>query len=154
MGESYEWWTGISFQQQYFYRLQVQHDIKQCLLSRFISSKAILMVGTKPGLLRMVYGIHKLLGLIMQILSLQCFKFDVYLAMLLSQSVQVGLELIHMGIDVVNAFLHGSLQEELYLKISANRLLSTWVLFSKLLNKAIYGLKQASRQWFILQQGF
>ena len=31
--------------------------------------------------------------------------------MLLSQSVQLGLDLIHM--DVVTAFLHGSMQEEL-----------------------------------------
>ena len=38
--------------------------------------------------------------------------------MLLSQSVQLGLNLIHM--DVVTAFLHGSLQEELYLKIPSN----------------------------------
>jgi len=78
--------------------------------------------------------------------------------MLLSQSVQLGLDLIHM--DVVTAFLHGSLQEELYLKIPANIQTPSNKGSVFKLNKAIYGLKQASRQWFkrfhdfILRQGF
>ena len=78
--------------------------------------------------------------------------------MLLSQSVQLGLDLIHM--DVVTAFLHGSLQEELYLKIPANMQTPSNKGSVFKLNKAIYGLKQASRQWFkhfhdfIIRQGF
>ena len=112
------------------------------------------MVDTKPGLLH--GGLHKVLGWIMRILS-PTLRMSTF-RMLLSQSVQLGLDLIHM--DVVTAFLHGSLQEELYLKIPANMQTPSNKGSVFKLNKAIYGLKQASHQWFknfcdfILWQGF
>ncbi len=43
-------------------------------------------------------------------------------------------------IDIKTAFLYGPLDEEIYLQIPDGR--------TKRLNKAIYGLKQAGRQWY------
>jgi len=72
--------------------------------------------------------------------------------MLLSQTVRLGLNLTHL--DVVTAFLNGSLEEEIYMKpppTTSNLFPPNKVLR---LNKALYGLKQSSRQWSLKLHDF
>ena len=72
--------------------------------------------------------------------------------MIVSQSVTLGLSLVHM--DVVTAFLNGLLTEEIYLRIPKNMQTETNSGSVFKLNKVLYGLKQASRQWFLCFHSF
>jgi hypothetical protein len=66
------------------------------------------------------------------------------LQVFLSMAAALDLE-IHQ-LDVKTAFLHGSIEEELYMKQPPGYVCSDSSIVCRL-NKALYGLKQASRQW-------
>ena len=66
--------------------------------------------------------------------------------LILSIVVSAGWNITHL--DVNNAFLHGDLEEEIYMRQPIGFEQGGPGLVCKL-NKAIYGLKQASRSWFL-----
>lgn len=82
--------------------------------------------------------------------------------LLLALAAQRSWPLIQL--DVNNAFLNGSLDEEVYMKLpqgySCHSVSSNGKPFVCKLEKSLYGLRQASRQWyatfssFLLSQGF
>ncbi|KAG6414963.1 hypothetical protein SASPL_122361 [Salvia splendens] len=69
--------------------------------------------------------------------------------LILSIAVTLGWEISHL--DVNNAFLHGDLNEEIYMRQPVGFEQGDPSLVCKL-NKALYGLKQASRSWFLTIQ--
>ena len=69
--------------------------------------------------------------------------------LMLSIVVTQGWSIRHL--DVNNAFLHGDLEEEIYMKQPPGFEQGPPGMVCKL-NKALYGLKQASRSWFLTMQ--
>ncbi|KAK9873685.1 hypothetical protein WA026_023685 [Henosepilachna vigintioctopunctata] len=67
------------------------------------------------------------------------------LRLLIAMSVQLNLKIIHL--DVMTAFLNGELNETIFMKQPEGFQVSKDINKFCKLNKAIYGLKQASRAW-------
>lgn len=81
--------------------------------------------------------------------------------LILALAAKTGWSLTQM--DITNAFLHSDLDEEIYMSLPQGYTLSSGTLSPNAvcrLHKSIYGLKQASRQWYkcfskvLLSDGF
>lgn len=68
------------------------------------------------------------------------------LRLVLSISISKGWDVQHL--DVSNAFLHGSLTEEIYMQQPSGFMYPSKPYHLCLLKKSLYGLKQAPREWF------
>lgn len=91
---------------------------------------------------------------------------ETYCPVIKVATVRLGLALATMNhwminqLDVKNAFLHGNLNETMYMQEPLGFISQSHPTFVCKLNKALYGLKQAPRVWFdrfstfLFSQGF